>query len=260
MKTGTAWRLRAPAVRVDECDGWSRARADEQPDAPPRIPARRRLRPRTPASADSIFPSARTTLRAATTRCACRPRGLSARTCFTRSGCRSTPRRTARSPSPTRPAIIVLDAFSKGGAGVSSSGSSRTFELAENLDFNVGRKQQMRVGFLLEGGRYQNFDARNANGTFTYATSEAYELDQPMTFTQRNGQVNTRFNQYTPRVLLVRRHTAEQQALVRHRRPQRDAVAHRRPSEPDAAARVHLDAVGQPDQHPWRLRTVLRLV
>ena len=93
-------------------------------------------------------------------------------------------------------AIIVLDAFSKGGAGVSSSGSSRTFELAENLDFNVGRKQQMRVGFLLEGGRYQNFDARNANGTFTYATPEAYKLDQPMTFTQRNGQVNTRFRQY----------------------------------------------------------------
>ena len=79
---------------------------------------------------------------------------------------------------------------------MSSSGSSRTFELAENLDFNVGRKQQMRVGFLLEGGRYQNFDARNANGTFTFATIDAFNADQPMTFTQRNGQVNTRFRQY----------------------------------------------------------------
>jgi Carboxypeptidase regulatory-like domain len=94
------------------------------------------------------------------------------------------------------PAIIVLDAFSEGGAGVASSGSSRTIELAENLDFNVGRKQQMRVGFLLEGGRYQNFDARNAAGTFTYATIEAFNLDNPMTFTQRIGQVNTHFRQY----------------------------------------------------------------
>ena len=95
------------------------------------------------------------------------------------------------------PAIIVLDAFSKGGAGVSSRGSQRTYELADNLDFNVGRKQQMRVGFILEGGLYENFDARNANGTFTYATPEAYELDRPMTFTQRNGQVETRFRHYT---------------------------------------------------------------
>ena len=94
------------------------------------------------------------------------------------------------------PSIIVLDAFSDGGAGLASSGSSRTFELADNLDFNVGRKQQMRVGFLLEGGRYQNFDARNAAGTFTYATIDAFNLDNPMTFTQRIGQVNTHFRQY----------------------------------------------------------------
>jgi hypothetical protein len=94
------------------------------------------------------------------------------------------------------PAIIVLDAFSSGGAGVASRGSSRTFELAENLDFNVGRKQQMRVGFLLEGGRYENFDARNAAGTYTYATIEAFNANQPLTFTQRVGQVDTSFRQY----------------------------------------------------------------
>jgi hypothetical protein len=97
----------------------------------------------------------------------------------------------------TAPAIIVLDAFSKGGAGVSREGSSRVFELAENLDFNVGRKQQMRVGFLLDGGRYENFDAQNTAGTYTYATIQDYRDGKPLTFSQRVGLVNTSFNQYT---------------------------------------------------------------
>ncbi len=92
--------------------------------------------------------------------------------------------------------IVVLDTFTKGGAGVSSRGSNRTFELAQNLDFNIGRKQQMRVGYLLEGGRYRNFDARNAAGTFTFMTLADYQAGNPATFTQRLGEVNTAFNQY----------------------------------------------------------------
>jgi hypothetical protein len=96
----------------------------------------------------------------------------------------------------TAPTIVVLDAFTRGGAGVASEGSSRTFELAENLDVNVGKKQQMRVGYLLEGGRYKNFDARNASGTFTFSSIDAYLAGSPTTFTQRIGQVNTSFAQY----------------------------------------------------------------
>jgi carboxypeptidase family protein len=94
------------------------------------------------------------------------------------------------------PTIVVLDAFTRGGAGVASDGSSRTLEVAENLDVNVGRKQQMRVGYLVEGGRYKNFDARNAAGTYTFATLAAYQANTPLTFTQRLGQVNTSFAQY----------------------------------------------------------------
>jgi hypothetical protein len=95
------------------------------------------------------------------------------------------------------PTIIVLDAFTRGGAGIANDGSSRTFELAENLDVNVGKKQQMRVGYLLEGGRYENFDARNAAGTFTFSSIDAYLAGTPTTYTQRLGQVHTSFNQYT---------------------------------------------------------------
>jgi Carboxypeptidase regulatory-like domain/TonB dependent receptor len=94
------------------------------------------------------------------------------------------------------PAVIVLDAFSEGGAGVWNESSSRAFELADNLDFNVGRRHQMRVGLLLEGDEFTNFDAQNNAGTFTFSSLEAFDAALPTSFTQRNGQVNTRFRQY----------------------------------------------------------------
>jgi outer membrane receptor for ferrienterochelin and colicin len=94
------------------------------------------------------------------------------------------------------PSIIVLDAFSKGGAGQASTSSNRTFELADNFDFTIGRKHQMRVGLLLEGGQYKYFDARNAAGTFTFSSLDAYLAGRPTQFTQRIGQVNTSFTQY----------------------------------------------------------------
>ena len=59
------------------------------------------------------------------------------------------------------------------GAGVWNNSSSRGFELADNLDFNVGRKHQMRVGLLLEGDEFSNFDAQNNAGTFTFSDTVA---------------------------------------------------------------------------------------
>jgi hypothetical protein len=94
------------------------------------------------------------------------------------------------------PAIIVQDAFSRGGAGANSENSSHTFELADNFDFNVGRKQQMRVGALLEAGRYNYFDQSNANGTFTFASIDSYLAGLPATYRIRQGQVNTDFGTY----------------------------------------------------------------
>jgi len=94
------------------------------------------------------------------------------------------------------PSVNVLDAFNKGGAGVNSTGSSRSFEVADNLDFNIGRAHAMRVGVLIEGDSSRNFDARNAAGTFTFSSREAYLAGLPLQFTQRIGQVDTRFNQY----------------------------------------------------------------
>ena len=91
--------------------------------------------------------------------------------------------------------IIVIDAFSRGGAGVSSRGNTRSLEVADNYDFNVG-KHGMRVGALLEADNYRNFDSRNAAGTFTFGSLEAFNAGRPNTFTQRLGQVNTEFTRY----------------------------------------------------------------
>jgi hypothetical protein len=105
-------------------------------------------------------------------------------------------------------AINVLDVFNKGGAGANSQGSSRLFEVADNVDFNIGRKHAMRAGVLFEGGNRRNFDARNANGTYTFtaildengdvvkSALEAYRAGLPSQFTQRLGEVNTSFSEY----------------------------------------------------------------
>ena len=69
---------------------------------------------------------------------------------------------------------------------MNNHGSSRTLEVADNVDFNIGRAHAMRVGLLFEGGSYDNFDARNAAGTFTFSNLESYRAGQPLQFTQRH--------------------------------------------------------------------------
>jgi hypothetical protein len=93
------------------------------------------------------------------------------------------------------PTLIVQDAFTRGGAGVNSLGSTKRIEIADNFDFTVG-KHQMRTGILLEGAFNSNFDARNAAGTWTYRTVEDYLAGRPQQFSQRLGTVNTSFSQY----------------------------------------------------------------
>ena len=93
------------------------------------------------------------------------------------------------------PSVIVIDAFSSGGAGVANEGATRTLEVADNIDFRIG-KHVLRAGALLETGAYRNLDARNAAGTFTFGSIEAFLAAAPNTFTQRLGQLRTAFSQY----------------------------------------------------------------
>ncbi len=93
-------------------------------------------------------------------------------------------------------AIIVQDAFSRGGAGANNRNASHGLELADNFDFNVGRKQQMRIGALLEADRFSYFDQSNANGSFTFSSIDAYLAGTPTTYRKREGEVDTAFSTY----------------------------------------------------------------
>ena len=94
------------------------------------------------------------------------------------------------------PSINVLDAFNKGGAGVNSNGKTTRVELADNFDFNIGTKHQMRVGILIDGSYYDSFDERNADGTWTYRTIDDYRNNLPMQFSQRIGTLDINYKQY----------------------------------------------------------------
>jgi hypothetical protein len=93
------------------------------------------------------------------------------------------------------PTINVLDAFNSGGAGVSSNGSTKRIEIADNFDFNIGTKHQMRVGLLVDHSRYSSFDERNANGTWTYSSLEDFNANHPRQFSQRIGTLDIDYNQ-----------------------------------------------------------------
>lgn len=84
------------------------------------------------------------------------------------------------------PALVVLDAFSSGGAQLGGARQATTWELASDVDYAVGR-HAARFGILLEGGHYRSDEASNTGGTFTFASLDAYEAGRPSTYTRRDG-------------------------------------------------------------------------
>ncbi|HYY42420.1 MAG TPA: TonB-dependent receptor, partial [Pyrinomonadaceae bacterium] len=101
---------------------------------------------------------------------------------------------SARSAS-NAPALQVLNAFTRGGAGLDSDRAVSEYELGDNIDFAY-KQHTMRAGLLAEVGRYQSRDARNANGTFTFASLDAFRHAAPTTYTQRAGDARVAHTQY----------------------------------------------------------------
>ena len=93
------------------------------------------------------------------------------------------------------PTIRVIDAFTRGGAGVASHNTTKTAQFANDTDFTRGL-HVIRVGALLEVSNFNEFDARNAAGTFTFGSLERYNAGRPDTFTQRLGLAETSFTYY----------------------------------------------------------------
>jgi hypothetical protein len=93
------------------------------------------------------------------------------------------------------PAIIVLNAFNKGGAQKQSHNAAQEVEIADNVDLASGR-HAIRTGFLLETNRYNNDSFFNKGGTFTFASLADFSEGHPITFTQRVGHHPIEFTQY----------------------------------------------------------------
>ncbi len=94
------------------------------------------------------------------------------------------------------PAVIVLDSFSTGGAGQQSDRTTHAFEVDDNVDFSFSKKHAVRAGLQLESYWYDSLDLQNSNGTFTFASNNAYELALANTYQQRQGGTPINFAQY----------------------------------------------------------------
>jgi hypothetical protein len=94
------------------------------------------------------------------------------------------------------PAVIVIDAFADGGAGQKSRRRTRSLEIDDNVDFSFSKKHAVRAGLSLEADWYDSLDERNANGTFTFASLNAYEIGQANTYTARTIGTPIAFGQY----------------------------------------------------------------
>jgi len=103
--------------------------------------------------------------------------------------------RTETMSSSLAPAVVVIDAFSSGGAGQQGDRRGRLLELEDNLDWEVGRKHRMRAGVQLESTWYRSDELRNGNGTFTFGGLAQYELGIATTYTQRVGATLVEYNQ-----------------------------------------------------------------
>ncbi len=92
--------------------------------------------------------------------------------------------------------IRVLDAFTSGGAQVTSNSGSREIEITDNFDLTFFKRHVLRAGFTFEIGDYGSTELRNQNGTFTFASLADYQAGRPLQFSQRSGAPAVDFRQY----------------------------------------------------------------
>lgn len=92
----------------------------------------------------------------------------------------------AFAPTSTAPAVLVLNAFDAGGAQLAGTRRSSVVTATDDLDIAIGR-HAIRTGLQLDAGRYRTDERRNAGGTFTFASLDAYAAGRPTTFTRNVG-------------------------------------------------------------------------
>jgi outer membrane receptor protein involved in Fe transport len=83
--------------------------------------------------------------------------------------------------------IVVLDAFTAGGAQADQSTTEDHFNLAESITFVHG-KHLVKGGVQVPDFSRRGFDDRsNREGTFTFSSLEDYALGRPLSFVQQQG-------------------------------------------------------------------------
>ena len=100
----------------------------------------------------------------------------------------------AFSPASSAPAVLVLNAFNAGGAQLAGSRGSNAISITNDLDIAAGR-HAIRAGAQLDAGRYRTSELRNAAGTFTFASLDAYAAGQPTTYTRNVGNPDVTIGQ-----------------------------------------------------------------
>jgi hypothetical protein len=80
-------------------------------------------------------------------------------------------------------AIIVLDSFSRGGAGNLQKNSRQSFWLADNLLFGV-EKHALKIGGALSVEKQTQTSALNQNGTFIFSNVQDFQNGRPAIFSQ----------------------------------------------------------------------------
>jgi hypothetical protein len=97
--------------------------------------------------------------------------------------------------SSTLPAVRVNDAFNAGGAGQLGDRRAREIEIAQNVDFTIGRRHSLRAGMLFESGRWDSDQRANAFGTYTFASLDDFNAGRPTTYTIRLGDPTVDYTQ-----------------------------------------------------------------
>jgi Carboxypeptidase regulatory-like domain/TonB dependent receptor len=93
-----------------------------------------------------------------------------------------------------QPAIIVLGAFSSGGAQIGLRQREKAFTIQEGATLIKG-KHALRFGGGARLRSFQTTDVSNIGGTFTFASLTTYSSGQPETFTMNQGIPGLSFSQ-----------------------------------------------------------------
>lgn len=85
--------------------------------------------------------------------------------------------------------VIVPEQFTAGGAQQKGESSTKSVQLASDLDYVRG-KHSMKMGMLMDGTFYRTNMTSNYLGTYTFSDLGAFQQGRPLSFTQRVGDPN----------------------------------------------------------------------